>query len=532
MGGLDSKRPAPVLTCEEIAGLDGNAALLDVREIGEYEVAHVPGATTLARARLESDARQVVPDLEATVVVYDGADGRAELARRTLVSMGYGRVFVLKGGIPEWIATGRPTRSGTNVPSKLFGEQLLEADRVQEISPGELEKARRGDEGPLVLDIRTRAEHERGCIPGAWHVPGGELISIAGDLRKLDRPIITHCAGRTRGIVAAATLGVLGVQNVRALRNGTMGWMLADMDLEVPTEDRSMRASDASLAEAVDRASLLRDSRNVPSVDARWLMTETALRTRPLYIFDVRQRSEYETGHIAGSVHVAAAQLIQCADDHIALRNLDIVLVSGVGTRATVATWWLRRMGYPRAWTLAGGLDGWSLAGGSLERQTGHEPQPRGATPLISAAALEWALGAEGVVVLDLGTSARYERRHVPTAHWISRGSLEMVIPQRLPVRTTPIVLTGADSSNAELAAATLREMDYEDVRVLDISLREWSTEGHVVEQGLQGCWSEPCDIPYRAILRGDRNAMRRYLDWETTLNEAPPPRGLEGQPQ
>lgn len=508
------------ISAAELRVLNDDAALLDVREIGEYEAGHIVGATTLPRSRLEFDALRIVPDLSACVVLYDGDDGRGNLAFRTLASMGYRNLSVLKGGVPAWIASGGKIISGTNVPSKIFGEKLLHEHAIPEIMPLELAQLVRRSPAPLILDVRTYEEHKRGCIPGAVHVPGGELITIAGDIRRLNRPVITHCAGRTRGLVAAATLNTLGVADARALHNGTMGWQLAGLDLEIPTEDRVIPVSATSLHEAVDAARQLAASKNVPTVNADWLMNKMHQSSpQPLYVFDVRTEKEYAALHIFKSIHVAGGQLIQRADDYIGLQHADIVLVSGAGTRATMAAWWLMRMGFRNVAALAGGLANWKASGGESEQSSGHDSQIEAAVAPIAAQEVMRLIEKRLCVVLDLGTSIRYERRHLPTAHWLSRGWLEITVPARLPDTTAPLVLTGAEPAPANLAATALQNLGYGNVRILDISVNEWHRNGYPIEQGLEGCWNEPCDVPNLAILKGDRDAMRRYLAWETALD-------------
>ena len=73
--------------------------------------------------------------------------------------------------------------------------------------------------------------------------PGGELILWAEELR--NKPtVIVNCAGRTRSIIGTAALRRLGLTNVRALRNGTMGWVLAGYQLETKPARRGPRRSE------------------------------------------------------------------------------------------------------------------------------------------------------------------------------------------------------------------------------------------------------------------------------------------------
>src|SRR5207248_7025297 len=76
--------------------------LIDVREHGEYNTAHIPGASSLPRRLIEFRIERLVPCRSVQVVVCDDDGRRAWLAAETLERAGYGRVAVLDGGINRW----------------------------------------------------------------------------------------------------------------------------------------------------------------------------------------------------------------------------------------------------------------------------------------------------------------------------------------------------------------------------------------------------------------------------------------------
>ena len=112
---------------EALKGLfDGTApfALIDVREAGEYNSSHIPGASLIARRQLELQMPHAVPFKGTRVVVCDDDGRRAGLAAATLERMGYRQVSVLDGGINRWVTDEFSTEWGMNVPSKDFGEKV------------------------------------------------------------------------------------------------------------------------------------------------------------------------------------------------------------------------------------------------------------------------------------------------------------------------------------------------------------------------------------------------------------------------
>ncbi len=208
-------------------------ALIDVRETAEYNLAHIAGSCSIPRRLLEFRLGDLVPYLGTHLIICDDDGRRAALASETAESMGYTDVGVLTGGLNRWVTDGLSTEWGVNVPSKDFGEKMLLTTGIPEIDPDELyARQQRGDK-LLILDSRTPEEHQRACIPGSRSMPGAELGLRVWDLMESpDTTVIVHCAGRTRSIIGAGTLHRLGVKDVFALKNGTMGWQLAGLELE------------------------------------------------------------------------------------------------------------------------------------------------------------------------------------------------------------------------------------------------------------------------------------------------------------
>src|SRR5688500_3088033 len=105
-------------TLRELLDAGSALALIDVREHGEYNAAHIPGASSLPRRELEFRIERLVPFRGVRVVVVDDDGRRAALAARTLRRMGYRAVETLDGGLNRWASEGLPTEWGMNVLSK------------------------------------------------------------------------------------------------------------------------------------------------------------------------------------------------------------------------------------------------------------------------------------------------------------------------------------------------------------------------------------------------------------------------------
>lgn len=511
----------------DVAGLEalmaGGAewALFDVREAGEADAGHILGASFLPRRQVEVRVGDLVPFRATTVVVCDEGGHRAALAAETLERLGYTDVRVLESGTRGWEGAGRELMHGSNVPSKLFGEEVYEHEGVPQLPVGELKAWRDQGRAHLVCDIRTPDEYEVSRIPGAWGAFGVDLARVAGDLRAKGMPIIVHCAGRTRSIIACQTLRALGVEDVHALENGTMGWQLAGHALEKGPAQGVLSPSPESLADGERRTRELALSVGVEEIAPDALeqaIADRAAGKSNLYVLDVRQLAEYLQGHIEGSVAVPGGLAIQRTDEFAPVRAARTVLVDDREGRAFLAAYWLRRMGRPNVQVLAGGLEAWRAGGRKLASGRGRS-QPLGADEAAKASRVSpQALAAEkDVKVLNVDTSRYYRKARVPGSAWVPYGWLEARVAQQAPAKDGALVLSCHDGKLSAYAAANLARMGYARVRVLDGGTDAWQKAGLAVDTGWPASLPPADDLvvpPYHS----SPEAMARYLEWEQKL--------------
>jgi rhodanese-related sulfurtransferase len=176
-------------------------------------------------------------------------------------------------------------------------------------------------------------------------------------------------------------------------------------------------------------------------------------------------------------------------------------------------------MGFREVYAVDGGTGAWAASGRALERgapderPAGYERMRKAAT-LVAPPALH-ASPTPAVIFVD--TSQDFARGHVPGARWVPRGWLEFWIDDIVPSKSTPVTVTCNDGVASTLAAATLGELGYRDVSVLDGGTAAWQQAGLPVEKGLSGVMAPPTDV----VLAGpDRNFadMQNYLRWEEAL--------------
>lgn len=495
-------------------------AVLDVRERGAYERGHIFWSTSLPRRLLEFRLPVLVTAAATPIVLVDD-DGRlAARASRTVTAMGYRDVRVLAGGLAGWRAAGRALVQGLNVPSKVFGEQVLRARATPRIEPRELAARLAAGDDLVVVDARTPEEYARGTVPGAVNVPGGELVWRVADL--VSRPettIVVHCGGRTRSFVGVESLRHLELPNpIVALDNGTMGWALAGLPLERGADRWAPEPSARSRALAAEAARRVAVRDGVRSVTAEELgRLRERRREENLLILDVRTAEEYAAGHLPGAVWAPGGQAVQATDDYVAVRAGRVVLVCDGSARSTLTASWLMRLGLPEVLVLAGGLPAWRAAGGEVE--SGHpSPEPFGLEAARARVAHVQPRPPGDALVISVDPSDVYARGHVPGAVWLNRSRLEDTVAAVAPDRARPVVVTCADGRQSTLAAATLADLGYAAVRVLAGGTAAWREAGLPLETGATRLGDEPDDVVPKPYERGPA-AMRAYLAWEEALD-------------
>ncbi len=495
-------------------------AVLDVRDFGAFTRGHIFQSTPCPRSLLEERLPSLVPDRAIPVVLCDQDGGLCLFAASLLEDMGYESVRIMQGGLSAWAEQGLPLVQGFNVPGKVFGERIARSGAVSILSVEDFDRLR-GRE-PLVIDVRPWSEHVEGCVPGALNVPGVEIVRTIADLTpRAEGDVVLHCAGRTRSLVAAATLARMNFPiRVHALENGTMGWVLSGRELAYPDSVPGAESVCRASSKAIDASRCaIFDISGVGHMSSEALqgLLNGQPRLGNIQVFDVRTELEFEAGHIPGSLNVPGGQLLQTVDEWIAVRAGLVIVVCDDGIRSGIAAHWLREMGYPNVYVLMHGIDGWRESRRAVERgASGGEPygcaQARKSVEMIQAESVK------DRVILDVSTSREYEGGHIPGAVWVGRTHLHRGIAQLGLDKETSIALVSHDECQAFLAGAELRQCGYADVRVVAGGTRSWDEFGQGLEVGASTTIIEPDDWVQEPYDQGDE-AMAAYLRWEVALD-------------
>lgn len=199
------------------------------------------------------------------------------------------------------------------------------------VAPRDFQRLSKQDH--VVIDLREPAAFGAGHVPGAYGIGGGEWLSPwAGWVVPRGHPILLVAKGRPEVEEGIRSLVRVGLDNIAGyLRGGMGGWRRAGFPLSVIPEISPFEAAHLSGAGKIG-------------------------------ILDVRPAAEWASGHIAGSHHLSAAELLK-SPDKIGAEAVPMAVVCGSGYVSNMAASLLVRAGFRNISHISGGIAGWREAG-------------------------------------------------------------------------------------------------------------------------------------------------------------------------
>ena len=200
----------PLSVDHVLAMQKAGAQILDVRDGIDFEGEHMKGAINIALSGKYATwaGSMLTHDLPIVVIAEEGGEEEAV--------MRLGRIGF--DNVAGYLANGM--RALETRPELAQRTERITAPALAEWIDGQ-----RPDAGatPVVLDIRSEAEHAGGHIEGSLNIPLPRLEERIGEL-PADRPVVVHCEGGYRSAIGASLLQKLGRQHVHDLVGGYKAW--------------------------------------------------------------------------------------------------------------------------------------------------------------------------------------------------------------------------------------------------------------------------------------------------------------------
>lgn len=214
LGG--SRRPQRVAAARVGELLAQGTLLVDTRPAADYAAAHIPGTINIPLNRsFTTWAGWLVPYTQDFYLLIDHARVDAlDQAVRDLAMIGLDRVGGYIECDEETLATWRGAGGTLGAIRQITAQHLAERLAKRDVS---------------VIDVRARYEWDDGHLPGARHLPLGNLPARFAELPA--GPLVMQCLTGSRSAIAASIAAARG-REVWNLEGGLAAWKKAGYPVE------------------------------------------------------------------------------------------------------------------------------------------------------------------------------------------------------------------------------------------------------------------------------------------------------------
>jgi len=214
LGG--SRRPQRIAAARAGELLAQGTLLVDTRAAADYATAHIPGTINIPLNRsFTTWAGWLVPYTRDFYLLIDhGRVDALDQAVRDLAMIGLDRIGGYIECDEETLAAWRGAGGSLGSIRKMTAQRLAE-------------RLAKGD--VFVVDVRARYEWDDGHIPGASHIPLGNLPARFDELPP--GPVVMQCQTASRSAIAASIVAARG-REVWNLEGGFAAWKKAGYPVE------------------------------------------------------------------------------------------------------------------------------------------------------------------------------------------------------------------------------------------------------------------------------------------------------------
>jgi thiosulfate/3-mercaptopyruvate sulfurtransferase len=445
-----------------------NRVIIDVRSSTDYNNGHIPGAINIpvawggapfddpSSSHTAADWQyyelKSASDIAAylggegvsntnTIIVY-GPDVDPQAGRMfwMLEYLGAEDVHVLDGGYSKWVSDGRTTTTtATTLAAATFNYTVTSSRLATKADV----LAHYTDPYYAIVDSRNAADAGPTVGTGSWlqfntqHIPNAVNILI-GDFQNSDKTVKSYGDIKTlldgKGVTASKTV----ITNCYVgYRSAQQYFIFRLMGYNVSNYDGSWSEWNADATYLPRETSLI--------VSGAWLNTN--LTNANQVIIDVRQSTDYNTGHIPGAINIPMAwggapfdqdtagwqhyELLPSATiagvlGNYGVSNTNTIIVYGANADQFILPgrmfWMLEYLGATDVRVLDGGYDKWASAGYTTST-TATTLAAATFTPSVFAARLSTKADVlahyadtTNYAVVDSRNSADYVTSHIPNA--------------------------------------------------------------------------------------------------------------------
>jgi rhodanese-related sulfurtransferase len=328
------------------------------------------------------------------------------------------------------------------------------------------------------VDVREEGQHGEGHPLLAVNLPYSRLeLDIGRLVPRVSCRVVLVDDGDGVAERAARRLAGLGYSDIRVLAGGAPSWASAGYRL-FPSSNVPSKAF----------AEIIEHECTTPAISAEEL-DRLRRSGQKVTVLDSRPLDEYARFHVPGAVPCPGAELVYRFADAVPSPDTLVVVSCAGRTRGIIGAQSLINAGVPnRVMSLAGGTQGWRLAGLDLEtglgdglrpvsadaaevaRRRAAEVEARFAIRHIDRATLsQWQAEADrrSTYVLDVRTPEEFAAGHLPSSLSAPGGQLVQAIDRWVGTRGARLVLVDDDGTRAIMTAHWLKQLGW-DVQILD----------------------------------------------------------------
>lgn len=337
------------------------------------------------------------------------------------------------------------------------------------VSPASLSARLQDGRELALIDVGEAGQFGEGHLLLAVSLPLSRFeLDLPRRVPRLATPLVLVSDDGVQAQTAANAARALGYINVETLQGGTQAWQQAGFKtfqgVNVPSKafsefvEKFYHTGDIGPAELAQRQAAGED----------------------LVLLDTRTLEEHRRFHVPGSISCPGGEIVTRFSDLIATPETLVVVTCAGRTRGIIGAQSLIDAGVPnRVLALAGGTQGWRLAGLDLQRQRGQESglasaaaqalartraaalAQREALSYIDATTLhQWQAAPDRTTyVFDIRTRAEFDAGHLPGATWVEGVQLIQCLDEWVAVRNAHVVLIDTDGSRAIIVANWLQRL-------------------------------------------------------------------------